>query len=260
MIIKSACETNVGMVRQLNEDSLFSNDAAGLWAVADGMGGHEAGDVASQQVVSSLGEVPPLPDLAALVGATRNAIQQANSHLIQESDKYESGRRPGSTVVALVINGDNAAIIWAGDSRIYRLREGQVQQVSRDHSHVQELLDQQLITPEEAEHHPMANVITRAVGIEEPVELDVLHFNAVPGDRFLLCSDGLSRLVTEEEILEGLNSIPIEESVSGFIQTALNRGASDNVTVVIVECCENAQTWPEDDDATVLYPSGGMTR
>lgn len=258
MIIKSACETNVGMVRQLNEDSLFSNDAVGLWAVADGMGGHQAGDVASQQVVSSLGEVQAAADLASLVGATRTAIQQANSHLIQMSDEYESGRRPGSTVVALVINGDSAAIIWAGDSRIYRLRDGQAQQVSRDHSHVQELLDQELITPEEAEHHPMANVITRAVGIEEPVELDVLQFNAIPGDRFLLCSDGLSRLVTLEEIEESLVSTPVEEAASGFIQTALQRGASDNVTVVIVECCDSAQPLPDDDDATVLYPSGGM--
>lgn len=258
-VFRSASATNVGMVRQLNEDSLFVNDAAGLWAVADGMGGHQAGDVASQTVVGKLGEVSPCPDLAELVRATRGAIESANLQLLGMSGEFE-GHRPGSTVVALALHGTEAAVVWAGDSRIYRLREGEIQQVTRDHSHVQELMDQQLITPEEAETHPMANVITRAVGIEDPVDLDVLHFNVVPGDRFLLCSDGLSRLVTDQEMQDRLNAEPIDNSIAWFIEHALARGAPDNVTVVLVECTEgNEATFADDDDsdATILYPSGG---
>jgi len=236
------------MVRKLNEDSYLSHDDVGLWVVADGMGGHQAGDLASQNVISALDYVTPCRDIGELLHATRQAIWEANAHLISLAGHYDKTRRPGSTVAVLLINDDDAAVVWAGDSRIYRLRHGQVEQITRDHSHVQELVDQQLIRPEEAESHPVANVITRAVGIEEPLELDVLHFDIQDGDRFLLCSDGLSRLVSLEEIQNLLQTQELEESVQSLLHTALVRGAPDNVTIITVLCSE------ADDQKTNVAP------
>lgn len=248
LTFKSSSATHVGMVRKLNEDSFISRDEVGLWAVADGMGGHQAGDVASQQVVKSLATVPNCPDIVALLDATRTAIRAANSALLGMAGQYDRDRVPGSTVVALVMHGDQAAVTWAGDSRIYRLRNGRAEQVSRDHSHVQELLNQHLISPEEAEHHPMSNVITRAIGIEDPVELETLKLELQEGDRFLLCSDGLSRLVSLEEIAQLLQTRQLEEAVHSLLHTALVRGAPDNVTIVSVECQSDVDPVDDDDD------------
>jgi serine/threonine-protein phosphatase Stp1 len=232
----SASATHTGMVRELNEDSLIARDDTGIWAVADGMGGHQAGEVASQQITHSLGNVPVCQNVEELLHATTTALKNANSELIAMGRQYDSSRMPGSTVVALVIHGDKGVAVWAGDSRLYRLRNGHVEQISRDHSHVQELMDQHLISPEEAESHPMANVITRAVGIEDPLELDTIHFEVADGDQFLLCSDGLSRLMSPEEMQGMMQSSQLEESVQLLLHTALIRGAPDNVTLVTVQC------------------------
>jgi len=240
----SSSATHTGMVRKVNEDSFISRDDIGLWAVADGMGGHQAGDVASQLVTNSLGTVPFCPDIGELLRATRTALHSANSKLISMDGQYDANRVPGSTVVVLLIHGNEAAVVWAGDSRIYRLRHGQAEQITRDHSHVQELVDQHLISPEDAESHPMANVITRAIGIEEPLDLDVLHLDFMEGDQFLLCSDGLSRLLSLEEIQNLMKTTLLEESVQTMIHTALVRGAPDNVTVISVQ---------SDDDRTVIF-------
>jgi len=236
--VESSSATHVGMVRKLNEDSFISRDDLGLWAVADGMGGHQAGDMASQKVTSALERIPPSRDIGELVHAARMAINEANTHLVSLADQYDTALVPGSTVAALLINRCEAAVVWAGDSRIYRIRNGHAEQITRDHSHVQELVDQHLISPEEAETHPMANVITRAVGIEEPLELDVLNFNVVDGDRFLLCSDGLSKLVSLEEILSLTLTVELDEGVQSLLHTALVRGAPDNVTLISVQCSE----------------------
>jgi serine/threonine-protein phosphatase Stp1 len=241
---RSSSATHTGMVREVNEDSFISRDDIGLWAVADGMGGHQAGDVASQLVTNSLGTVPFSPDIGELLHATRTALHSANSKLISMDEQYDANRVPGSTVVVLLIHGNEAAVVWAGDSRIYRLRHGHAEQITRDHSHVQELVDQHLISPEEAESHPMANVITRAIGIEEPLDLDVLRLDFMEGDQFLLCSDGLSRLLSLEEIQNLMQTSLLEESVQTMIHTALVRGAPDNVTVISVQ---------SDDDRTVIY-------
>lgn len=242
---KSSSATHTGMVRKVNEDSFITRDEIGLWSVADGMGGHQAGDVASQLVVRFLGNVPMGGDINELVEATETALNSANSELIGMDEHYDSNRVPGSTVVVLLIAGDEAAVVWAGDSRIYRLRNGQAEQITRDHSHVQELVDEHLIGPEEAESHPLANVITRAVGIEEPLDLEVRRIDCVDGDRFLLCSDGLSRLVSLEEIQELMQTSLLDESVKSMIHTALLRGAPDNVTVVSVQV---------DEDWTIIQP------
>ena len=147
--LKSSSATHKGMVRKANEDSFISRDGIGLWAVADGMGGHQAGDVASQLVTNSLDTVPFSADIGELLHATRMALHSVNSELISMDGQYDARRVPGSTVVVLLIHGNEAAVVWAGDSRIYRLRHGQAEQITRDHSHVQELVDQHLISPEE---------------------------------------------------------------------------------------------------------------
>jgi len=239
------------MVRQLNEDSYISRDEMGLWAVADGMGGHQAGDVASQQVTEQLGAVPTCHDIGELLHATRSAIAKANSHLIALASQFDAARSPGSTVAVLLIHDAQAAVVWAGDSRIYRLRDDEIQQITRDHSHVQELLDQHLISPEEAENHPMANVITRAVGNEDPLDLDVLHLNVLDGDCFVLCSDGLSRLLTQEEISFQMQSLAPGDAVQSMLHMALSRGASDNVTIISVQYGDKDT---EDSDETRIIP------
>jgi serine/threonine protein phosphatase PrpC len=236
----SSSATHTGMVRQLNEDSLICRDGVGLWAVADGMGGHQAGDVASRQVTESLANVSSSRSIDDLLCATKGAINDANMKLIGMAAQYKGDRVPGSTVVALLIQGATAFVVWAGDSRIYRSRQGQVEQITKDHSHVQELVDQHLISPEEAHSHPMSNVITRAVGIDGSLELDCLQLAVRDGDRFLLCSDGLSRLLTLEEIQGLMQTEEIEESVQSLLHTALVRGAPDNVSIISVECRELA--------------------
>lgn len=227
------------MVRKYNEDALVCRDEAGLWAVADGMGGHQAGDLASQMVAKALQGVANAPTLSALLRATRQAIADANSQLIAMDDQFDATRVPGSTVATLIIRDDKAAAVWAGDSRIYRFREDETQQITRDHSYVQELVDQHLIDPAEAEHHPESNVITRAVGIEDTLDLDILHFEVLRDDRFLLCSDGLSKVLSLQEINAQLRSENLDEAVQSLLHTALVRGAPDNVTIIAVECADS---------------------
>lgn len=247
--VQSSSATHVGMVRKLNEDSYVSRDEVGLWCVADGMGGHQAGDLASQTVVQALESVPACSEIHDLLEATRSALDEANSKLIGMDGQFSGGRVPGSTVVVLLITGGEGAVVWAGDSRIYRMRDGVAEQITRDHSHVQELVDQQLIRPEEAESHPMANVITRAVGIEEPLQTEALLVDVQAGDRFLLCSDGLTRLLSLDEIQNLMHTREMEESTHTMIHTALIRGAPDNVTVVAVQC----GTFEEDDEITQVF-------
>jgi serine/threonine protein phosphatase PrpC len=139
-------------------------------------------------------------------------------------------------VAVLLVRGPKAAVAWAGDSRIYRLRAGKAEQITHDHSHVQELLDQGLITPEQAEAHPLAHVITRAVGIDEALALQTARYDVQSKDRFLLCTDGLSRLLSIDEIERQLRLMGgPKETVRRLLQTALDLGAPDNVTIVLVE-------------------------
>ena len=231
---KSASASHVGMVRKLNEDAYVVRDNLGLWAVADGMGGHQSGDVASRIVARSLESIAPGGDLVDLVESAKAALEDANRSLVDMADQFDTHRVPGSTVAVLLLSDTGAAVLWAGDSRVYRLRDGHLRQITHDHSHVQELLDQKLINEEDAEKHPMANVITRAIGIHDGVELDILEFDTVPGDRYLLCSDGLSRLLTFNEIERLLRNDDLEEAVQSLMHTALVRGAPDNVTLVSV--------------------------
>ncbi len=232
---ESCAASDVGLVRDKNEDAYLCRDDAGIWAVADGLGGHEAGELASLTVVGSLEHVPA-GDLATMRGDVLHALQRANDDLLAMNAKLDFGLSPGSTVAVLLAHADEGMAIWAGDSRIYRLRADEAQRLTRDHSHVQELVDEGLMEPDDVENHPMAHAITRAIGIDPQLDLESAGFDLAPGDRFLLCSDGLSRLLSDVELFRIGRTASPREAVDTLLQQALDRGAPDNVTVVLVEC------------------------
>lgn len=231
----TSADTNVGMVRTVNEDSIMSNPEVGLWAVADGMGGYEAGDVASKMIVSSLAEIEKHENLDTFVDDIEDKIIDANHRILEYSDIMHDGRILGSTIVSLLIKGQVGVCLWAGDSRLYLLRNNQLQQLSRDHSHVQELLDQGSITEENAINHPDGNVITRAVGTSEELYIDINAFNVQIGDTFLLCSDGLYNSVDDIDIEHHMRSHDTDNAVKQMIVKALENGAPDNVSIIIIK-------------------------
>ncbi|MGB5537318.1 MAG: protein phosphatase 2C domain-containing protein [Thiogranum sp.] len=250
----SASRTHVGMVRKLNEDACLELAGLGIWAVADGMGGHAAGDFASQSVVEALAAIPKPASLGALVGEVHQRLQAVNQRLSEEAGKRRE-QVIGSTVVVLLTYGNHAVSVWAGDSRAYRYRQGELAQLTRDHSQVEELVAQGLITREQAEHHPSSNVITRAVGVANSLELDSDMFEVQEGDVFLLCSDGLYNEVNDPEIKQALAVGDCQYSCDLLVDRALARGARDNVTVVVVRTVDEGQI-----TRTQLNPSTAAPR
>lgn len=238
LVWSSAAYSHVGLVRKVNEDSFLEQpqlgDNAGLWAVADGMGGHEAGDVASQTIVEKLRCIGRPSSEEVLIDAIKQALAQANEVLQSTAAQRYQRQTIGSTVVVFAAYRQKGIGIWAGDSRIYRLREGKLQQLTRDHSHVQEMVDRGLISEQEAHHHPMSNVITRAVGSQQVLELDQVSFPLQAGDIYMLCSDGLSKMIAEDEIARCLGQANSHNSVHALIQAALEQGADDNVTTAVI--------------------------
>ena len=232
----SGAATHVGCVRKLNEDSYLDRADLGLWAVADGMGGHDAGDHASQLTIAALDQIAPPASAPAFLSSVKSALHSASAELRQEAAARGPGRIIASTVVTLLAYGQHYACVWAGDSRLYRLRDEALQQISRDHSHVQEMIDNKLLSPQEARNHPYSNVVTRAVGATDELELETRHDRLRAGDLFLLCSDGLTKEVEEEEIRAILMRESFFDAPYALIETAVAHGASDNVTVVAVQC------------------------
>jgi len=228
------------MVRRLNEDSVLERPELGLWAVADGMGGHAAGDFASAAVVRALGAICAPASLGALVAEARQRLQGVNRTLSEEA-RQRGQEVIGSTVVALMLFGAHAVALWAGDSRAYRYRQGELKQLTRDHSQVQELVSLGLLTPEQAEGHPAANIITRAVGVAGYLELDSEKFEIAAGDTFLLCSDGLYRELAEGDIKACLALHDCQQACDALLEQTLVRGARDNVSVVVVRVLHEGQ-------------------
>lgn len=225
--------THVGRVRQHNEDSIFASDTNGVWMVADGMGGHINGQLASSTVVEqamTLGKPVSAPDL---LSRFRDRIHRANDQLAAKSNGHEHAIM-GTTVAAVLAFGKYFACVWAGDSRVYLIRAKTISQLSRDHTEVQELLDQGVIQPEEAKTWPRRNVITRAVGVGDDPGLDVVQGELLPGDAFVICSDGLTGHVEDHEILETVLSAAPQEACDALIQLAQDRGGKDNVSVIVV--------------------------
>lgn len=231
---QSCALTDTGARRKHNEDSILAKADSGLWVVADGMGGHEAGDVASRMITDALAQVTRPANFSLFVDEVEDALQQSNQALRKRAERDFNGRMMGSTVVAMLAAEGYGACIWAGDSRLYRLRHGTLEQISRDHSQVQRLVDAGVLTPEEAGSHPNANVITKAVGGADHLAVDVAMFDIAAGDRFLLCSDGLYNELDDTALLEGLSSATVETAAQQLLDGALAQGARDNVSVIVV--------------------------
>lgn len=235
--IESAAATHPGLVRRANEDAFCDRAVDGVWAIADGMGGHAHGDWASGTLVSALDAVSLPEPFDEAAHAVASAIHVGNHVIWAEAQRR--GQQMGSTVVALFLRGDQFALLWVGDSRAYLLRDGRLHPLSRDHSQVQEMVDRGLISPEEAKAHPRGHVLARAVGVGEKLEIDAFIDTVVPGDLFLLCSDGLTGLVDDAELADVLAAGGGRQAaVDRLIALALERGAPDNVTVLIVTAQE----------------------
>jgi serine/threonine protein phosphatase PrpC len=232
---RSSSATHPGAVRRLNEDSLLDHPEAGLWVVADGVGGHAAGDYASQTLVDALGRIGTQKSAMDLLNAVRLQLDAVNANLCAYAAN-EGVDITATTVVALLCFGQHYAAVWAGDSRIYLIRDGELHLVTRDHTAVQELVDAGAITADEALRHPRRNVVTRAVGAAATLELEMAQDRIQPNDVFLLCSDGLGKVVPDEDIVRVLRRMSGETVPGTLIDMALDRGAPDNVTVVLVEC------------------------
>jgi serine/threonine protein phosphatase PrpC len=234
----SAQATDVGAKRKINEDNMLSRPDIGLWVVADGMGGHAAGDVASQEVVNAMMQLKESVDLADFVDAVEDKLLAVNYQLRKHGQESLGGRTLGTTVVSLFLLDTMGACIWAGDSRAYLYRDGELSRISHDHSAVQEMIDAGVITHEQAAFHPHRNVITRAVGGSENLYPEVRVFTVKPNDWYILCSDGFYNELSEELIAANLIHATPEESVRILMEKSLANGALDNVTLIVIHVGE----------------------
>jgi len=229
-------DSNIGRVRHSNQDSGYSGYQ--LHFVADGMGGHAGGDIASAMVSQRVAQIDGVfPNAEAAAQAMKSAMLDANRQLGQLVKSHHELAGLGTTFSGMLVNGDQVTVAHIGDSRIYLCREGETKQVTKDHTFVQRLVDLGRITPEEALVHPRRSVLMRVLGdVEDEPEIDTMQLQAKPGDRFLLCSDGLCGYVPEGLIGMILSGpIPAEEAVDLLIREALEYGAPDNVTVVVLD-------------------------
>ena len=238
----------VGCKRPHNEDSTASNEALGILVLADGMGGYKAGEVASaiavtgiyNDVVSGLKNSNPagidedsgLDHHSILI---RNAVNRANSSIYNTAQTDEQCQGIGTTVVAVITYDNSISIAHVGDSRLYRIRSGDFKQITKDHSLVQELIDRGLFSPEEAEKNAPKNLVTRALGIDAKVEIDVIEDKLVNGDIYLLCSDGLTDMVKDEEIhlTLGKYSANLAHAADKLVEIANKYGGKDNISVIL---------------------------
>jgi serine/threonine protein phosphatase Stp1 len=232
---RSAVRTHIGMVRQRNEDAVLDRAEIGLWAVADGAGGHERGDYASACIVEALAAIDAAYSGARLVQEVRTRLSRVNNELRAKATVLGPNALICTTVVALLIDAGEARVLWAGDSRLYLMRAGRLRQLTRDQSYVQDLVDRGEITREEAAGHPLSNIVTNLVGGSDELIFEERHERLETGDVLLLCSDGLSGAVSDAEIAEVLGAYPVVTAADRLIECALAQGARDNISVVVVE-------------------------
>src|SRR5687768_14193909 len=224
----SASATSRGNVRQHNEDAVIELPEVGLWAVADGMGGHQAGDVASAAIASALASIRRHAQPSVLIDEVEDRLSEVNDRLYKES--LARGAVIGSTVAMLVALERHAVALWAGDSRIYRARSGVLTQLTHDHSEVQQMIDEGALAPEAASQHASANVITRAVGGAAELALDLRIMELADEDEYLLCTDGLYREISTSRLSRSLQRGNPGKTCEKLVDLALEGECRDNVS------------------------------
>jgi protein phosphatase len=248
MRILAAGRTEVGCVRKHNEDNFLMEQDLGLFAVADGLGGHAAGEVASRIVVDKIGDfiahtaerdrtwpVEYEVDLSYDGNRLKAALLLADQSILNDIQANPERESMGSTVVACLVQGERATLVHVGDSRAYLLNPSGIQQVTRDHSWVAEQVANGILTQEEARHHPFRNVITQALGNGGDLDVAVQEIQVKELDRILLCSDGLSGMIQDRAIWEIVDQAPdVEAATQKLIRTAMENGGEDNITVVLI--------------------------
>ena len=231
--------TDQGCRRTHNEDSILTRADDGIFVVADGMGGHAAGDVASRMLTEAVAGMEITGSFPTVVDRFDDAMIEINRQIRRHADEHFGGKTMGCTLVSMLTRGPVGVCLWAGDSRLYLVRDGEMVQISRDHDPLEELVESGAITPEQADEHPDSSVITRAVGGQPELFLDIIAFDVQPADVFLLCSDGLYREVLRDEIHQILgNEEPVERTAKTLMNLALERGARDNVSVIVARSRE----------------------
>lgn len=240
--MKSFGATDIGRVRKINEDSYYNDpEHLGLYIIADGMGGHQAGEVASSLAVETLSTIlrEHLMDrnfsLADIEHVLRSAVERTNQTVYSLATSQPGYSGMGTTVVVCIVREGHAHIAHIGDSRAYLVRQRVLKQLTTDHSLVQELLDKGRITEAEAEDHPRKNILTRALGTDPVVEVDTMSVQLQKGDTLMMCTDGISNHVDRQELLELISDNPPESACMEIIRVANSRGGFDNMTILIVE-------------------------
>ena len=239
--MKSFSLTDVGQVRSQNQDYVYASDLPvgnlpNLYIVADGMGGHKAGDLASSYAVQTIVESIEKSTETRPALILQKAVRYANYRLFEKAAEREEYQGMGTTLVVLTVYGNEALAVNIGDSRLYEISGGEIVQISEDHSLVAELVRKGEISPVEARRHPDKNIITRALGIQDEAQLDLFPFHVEPGDRYLLCSDGLSNMVEDTELCRIISQEKdLSEIGAELILTANGNGGLDNIAVVLVE-------------------------
>ncbi len=254
--------TDVGLKRNVNQDAFYLDNENQIYIVADGMGGHKAGDLASRTALDAINEYLALevdqhPDvelkdeevLPKEKEICADAVKYANQMVFEKSNESPDYQGMGTTVVVLKIVNGHAIFAHVGDSRIYRIQDEKIEQLTKDHSRLQELIDQEKISEDEARKYPLKNVITRALGGSADVEVDTGIVALSSSDVFVLCTDGLSGVMSDDELLETISSNPgdPEEACRRLVQITLDRGAPDNVTLIIGDTRAYSGGEPESD-------------
>lgn len=232
--VRYSARTHVGLKRPVNEDAVLALPDQQIWIVSDGMGGHEAGDYASRLITDLVATIDPDLSPAERLKALRETLESAHA-IIRETAASRGGSTIGATVVSLMLTDGYFVGLWAGDSRLYRLRDGEIEMLSHDHSVVAGLVDTGQMSWDEAEQHPQSNAITRAIGVGEAPGLDKVRGETRAGDRFLLCSDGLTKYATFGMLRRILQEVPIETVGDKLLQLALDGGGADNISAIVVD-------------------------
>jgi serine/threonine protein phosphatase PrpC len=233
--IDSIARSHVGSVRELNEDNYLESPDLGLWCVADGMGGHAAGEVASRLIIEQLRSLDNPFSLTSPIRAVESRLHSVNHQLLEQAALLQPGQIIGSTAVVLSLIGMRFTALWAGDSRLYLFRRGELRQLTRDHSVVQELVEAGALSAKEARNHRSSNIITRAIGVSRDFKLDRVEGTLHAGDLFLLCSDGLVNMLEDNEIANILAKNTPEVAADVLVATSLERTARDNITLILVK-------------------------